>query len=99
VTVLPRFAPGDRVTVLDLDKPGHVRIPRYVRGHSGVVEQFCGAFLNPEDLSVGRVDGPVVCLYRVCFEQPALWADYAGSPGDLLHIEIYEHWLETGVSE
>ncbi len=90
-----RFAVGDAVAVLDLGKAGHVRTPCYVRGRTGRVVQFCGCYLNPEDLAVGRTGGPVVPLYRVAFRQSALWADYAGSAADTLVIEIYDHWLAS----
>ncbi len=89
----PLFAVGDRVTVLDLRKPGHVRTPDYILGHTGVVVQFCGCFLNPEDLSLGRTDGPVVALYRVQFAMSQLWAEPQHHPADTLCIEIYGHWL------
>ena len=89
----PRFDQGDKVLVLDLGKSGHIRIPFYVRGHVGTVIHRCGSFLNPEDLAVGNVAGPVVPLYRVSFSMKQLWPDYAGSPSDLLYIEIYDHWL------
>jgi nitrile hydratase len=89
----PRFDAGDKVLVLDLGKPGHVRIPFYIRGHIGTVIHRCGCFLNPEDLAVGSVAGPVVPLYRVGFFMNRLWPDYVGSASDLLYIEIYDHWL------
>jgi nitrile hydratase len=89
----PRFDSGDRVVVLDLGKTGHVRTPFYIRDHVGTVLHRCGAFLNPEDLSVGNVGGPVVPLYRVGFKLNELWPDYRGSPSDMVCIEIYDHWL------
>ena len=88
-----RFRVGDRVQVLDLGKSGHVRTPFYVRGKVGEVAQFCGFFLNPEDLSVGNAAGPVIPLYRVSFRQKDLWPDYIGPPDDKLQVEIYDHWL------
>lgn len=91
--MVARFAPGDRVTVLELDKAGHIRTPHYVRHHSGDVVQLCGHFLNPEDLSVGRTAGPVVPLYRVRFRMDDLWPEYRRNPGDALFIELYDHWL------
>ncbi len=89
----PRFRAGDRVRVLDLGRPGHVRIPFYVRHHTGVVERYCGAYPNPEQLAYGRPGLPPVDLYRVHFRQPALWPDYPGPPQDTVEIEIYDHWL------
>lgn len=88
-----RFAVGDRVNVLDLGKPGHVRIPFYVRGATGEVVQYCGTYLNPEDLAIGITSGPAIDLYRVAFEQVALWPGENHPPRDRLIIEIYDHWL------
>jgi nitrile hydratase subunit beta len=88
------FSVGDHVTVVALGKPGHVRTPDYVLGKSGVVIQFCGYFLNPEDLSVGQTGGPMVPLYRVEFLMSHLWQTEPRQPHDLLCIEIYGHWLE-----
>ena len=89
----PRFDRGDRVVVLELGKSGHIRTPFYIRGRVGTVIHRCGAFLNPEDLAVGIVAGPVVPLYRVGFLMNMVWPDYVGNPLDALYIEIYDHWL------
>lgn len=88
-----RFAVGDTVVVLDLGKPGHVRIPVYVRGKTGEVVQYCGRYLNPEDLAVGITSGPVIDLYRISFSQQDLWPDEVNPESDRLIIEIYDHWL------
>jgi len=90
---MPRFLPGDPVLILDLGKPGHVRIPRYVRQKCGTVERYCGAYENPEDLAYARRGGAPVDLYRVRFAQHDLWPDYGGPVGDTLEIEVYDHWL------
>lgn len=88
-----RFWPGDRVRVCELHKVGHVRTPFYIREKTGEVVQFCGHFLNPEELSLGRTSGPVVALYRVRFSMKQLWPDYARNANDALIIEVYDHWL------
>ena len=90
----PRFHPGAPVRVRELDKPGHVRTPRYVRGKRGVIERLCGAFRNPEELAYGKWDGLLVPLYRVRFAQSDLWPEYAGGECDTVDVELYEHWLE-----
>jgi nitrile hydratase len=88
-----RFRVGDRVQVLHLGKTGHVRIPFYVRGKLGEIVQYCGRYLNPEDLAVGRTDGPTIDLYRVRFAQRDLWPADSLPEQDSLVIEIYDHWL------
>lgn len=90
-----RFQPGERVRVRWADPPGHVRTPRYIRGHTGVIERICGVYPNPEELAYARSGLPAQPLYRVRFVQRELWDDYAGSPQDTLDVEIYQHWLET----
>lgn len=95
-TVTVRFGVGDRVKVREAYPIGHVRTPNYVRGKQGVIERVCGAFPNPEELAYARPGLPAQPLYRVRFLQRDLWPDYAGQPLDVLDVEIYQHWLETG---
>ena len=90
----PRFRPGDRVAVRAAYPLGHVRTPFYIRGKNGVVERFCGAFANPEELAYARSGLPRRPLYRVRFQQTDVWPDYAGENSDTVDIEIYQHWLE-----
>lgn len=94
-----RFDPGDRVRVR-VDYPhGHCRTPFYCRGKSGEVERICGAFRNPEVLAYGGEGLPKLPLYRVRFRQAELWPDYRGPDGDVVEIELYEHWLEPADEE
>jgi nitrile hydratase len=89
----PPYAPGARVRIIDLNKPGHVRTPTYVREKVGTIDFFCGAFENPEERAYGRVGGARIPLYRVRVMQRDLWPDYEGSANDSLVLEIYHHWL------
>ena len=89
----PSYAVGDRVRILDIGKPGHVRTPTYVRHKIGTIERFCGMFENPEDKAYGRWGLPPIPLYRVQLKHVDIWPDYDGGPGDVLEIEIYDHWL------
>ena len=95
----PRFAAGDRVRVLELARPGHVRTPHYARGKCGVVERFCGAFGNPEELAYGRWDGAPVPLYRVRFRLTDVFPSAVGARErddaecDTIDVELYEPWL------
>jgi len=92
----PVFAVGDRVRVREVDAPGHIRTPHYIRGKTGIVERFVGFFKNPEELAYGRSGEPKRALYRVRFVQREVWSDYDGAAGDTVDIDIYEHWLESG---
>lgn len=89
-----RFTAGQRVRIASRDAPGHVRTPVYVRGRVGVVERVLPVFLDPEREAYGVNAGTEVRLYRVRIPQAALWPDYRGGPGDVLELEVYEHWLE-----
>jgi nitrile hydratase subunit beta len=93
-SIAARFQVGDRVRVRWAEPIGHVRTPWYIRGHSGVIERFCGAFANPEELAYGRSGLPLQPLYRVRFRQADVWPDYVGNSEDKIEIEIYQHWLE-----
>ena len=88
-----RFKTGDRVRVAKTHPPGHRRTPFYIRGKTGVVERYCGAFRNPEELAYGFDGEPQRHLYRVRFRQADIWPDYKGPARDTLDLEVYEHWL------
>jgi nitrile hydratase len=89
----PLFATGDRVSVMVTHPPGHRRTPYYIRGKTGVVERYCGAFRNPEELAYGFDGEPRRHLYRVRFRQREIWPDYRGPEHDTLDLEVFEHWL------
>ena len=87
------YQPGDMVRVRDDYPIGHIRTPVYIRGKTGRVEKFFGAFGNPETLAycLPSDDRP---LYKVRFEQKKIWPGYKGSARDTMELDIYEHWLE-----
>ena len=91
---MARFCLGDRVAVRTAYPSGHIRTPFYIRGKIGVVEHIYGEFANPEELAYGHDGLPKRPLYRIRFQQVNVWPDYAGSVGDTLNVDIYEHWLE-----
>lgn len=86
--------PGDEVRVKNVHPPGHRRTPYYVRGRRGIVQKYCGEFLNPEELAHGFSGLPKKRLYRVTFLQRELWPDYCGDVTDTVTVDVYEHWLE-----
>ncbi len=73
----------------------HVRTPGYLFGASGVIERYCGVYSDPSLLAFGVDSGPPQHLYRVRFEQHALWLPVGLiTPHDTVDVEIYECWLE-----
>ena len=89
-----RFAVGDRVHVRAAFPPGLVRTPHYLRGKRGEILSIAGRFANPEELAYGRDGKPAQALYRVRFDQAALWPDYQGQARDTVVADLFEHWLE-----
>ncbi len=87
------FQPGQLVRIADRTPSVHHRVPSYAKGKVGRIERVCGLHGEPEKFIRG--DGkPAQRIYRVRIPQFDLWDDYAGTAGDDLEIEIFEHWLE-----
>ena len=89
------FKAGDRVRVSTRSPIGHYRVPTYLRGKIGSVEKVIEpAAIDNEEEGYGRNAGSKRHYYRVAFRMSEIWADYAGSERDGLHIEVFESWLE-----
>ena len=87
----PRFAVGDRVRATLTAQPGHTRLPRYVRGHVGVVVGVQGAHVVPDETAQGRsIAEP---LYTVAFAMAELFPEQTGS-GDKDHLDLWERYLQ-----
>jgi nitrile hydratase beta subunit len=87
-----RFKPGDRVRARNIHPKSHTRLPRYVRGHIGVVERLHGAHVFPDSVVLGRGEDPQ-WLYTVCFDGRALWGEDC-EPGVSVSVEAFEPYLE-----
>jgi len=85
-----RFQPGDRVIVRDDHVPGHVRMPAYVRGKTGVVVGVSPAYPFPDAHAhaVAAEDEPT---YDVRFRAEDLWPSSA-EPA-LVHVGIFQSYL------
>lgn len=88
------FGAGDRVKVAVRETHGHCRTPWYLRGRVGVIASVHGAYLDPIRLAYHKPGLPLAVLYKVRFEQRALWPGYGGPASDHLEADIYEDWLE-----
>ena len=86
------FAVGDLVRAKTLSPPTHTRLPRYVRGHVGVVERVHGAHVFPDSNAHGAGENPQ-WLYTVAFAGGELWGDDA-EPSLKISIDAFEPYLE-----
>lgn len=87
----PRYQAGDRVRAANRHPTGHTRLPRYVRGRTGVVINHAGAEPLPE-LAAEGVDQPRN-LYMVRFEATELWG-HEHTARDAIYLELWDDYLE-----
>ena len=90
VAARERFAPGDRVRVREDHVPGHVRMPGYIRGKSGVVVGVSPAYPFPDAHAHG-IEAQEEPTYDVRFRAQDLWPD-ACDPA-LVHVGVFESYL------
>ncbi len=87
-----RFKVGDRVRAKNIHPMTHTRLPRYARGHVGVVERLHGAYIFPDSITTGKGEDPQ-WLYTVCFDAKEIWGADA-DPKLKISIEAFEPYLE-----
>lgn len=90
--VAPRFKPGDHVVVRNINPASHTRLPRYVRGKTGVVEADRGVFCFNDTNAHGLGHKPQH-LYGVRFKARDLWGEQAAAH-DTLYIDMFEDYVE-----
>jgi nitrile hydratase beta subunit len=89
----PRFKAGDRVLARNLNPEGHTRIPRYARGHHGIIYRDWGVFVFPDTHAHGEGAKPQHC-YAVEFDGRELWGvDHPA--GERVYIDLWEDYLEA----
>ena len=86
-----RFKPGDRVRVKEDFVPGHIRMPAYIRGKTGVVVAESPAYPFPDAHAHGvpAADEPT---YDVQFRAEDLWPNDADPA--LVHVGVFQSYLE-----
>jgi nitrile hydratase beta subunit len=87
-----RFKIGDRVRAKNIHPPTHTRLPRYVRGHVGVIERLQGCHVFPDSVAIGAGENPQ-WLYTVVFAGRDLWGPES-DPTVKVSIEAFEPYLE-----
>jgi len=86
------FKPGDRVRARNMHPATHTRLPRYTRGHVGVVERILGCQVYPDSASMDLGENPQ-WLYNVVFDGTELWGPDA-DPTVKVSIDAFEPYLE-----
>jgi nitrile hydratase len=87
------FHVGDPVRMRNVNPKGHTRLPRYVRGHAGVIERIHGCHVFPDiHASPSREEDPQ-WLYTVRFSARELWGESA-DPTVTSSVEAWEPYLE-----
>ena len=86
----PLFAEGQRVLARDIHPTGHTRLPRYVRGHHGVITLAHPAFVFPDTNAHGWGEDPQY-VYAVQFRAADLW----GEGDHTVSVDLFEPYLEA----
>lgn len=90
----PRFKAGDTVIARNLNPEGHTRLPRYARGHHGIIRHDWGVFVFPDTHAHGSGTKPQHC-YAVEFDGRELWGD-DHPQGERVSVDLWEDYLEAG---
>ncbi len=85
-----RFAAGERVRARNLHPRTHTRLPRYVRGHVGVIERVHGAHVFPDVHAVTGEEDPQ-WLYTVRFSARELWGSDDNAS---ISVDAWEPYLD-----
>ncbi|MGE2814206.1 nitrile hydratase subunit beta [Mycobacterium heidelbergense] len=88
-----RFAVGDEVIARNIHPRGHTRLPRYVRGHRGVITRIHPAAVFPDTDAHGMGENPQH-VYTVSFDGHDLWGDTAEA-NMKVQLGMWESYLEA----
>lgn len=91
-SVPAKFKSGDKVRAKNIHPATHTRLPRYVRGHVGVVESDHGCHVFPDSAATDLGEHPQ-WLYTVVFDGRELWGPDA-DPAVKVSIDAFEPYLE-----
>ncbi len=89
----PRFRAGQSVCARNLNPTGHTRLPRYVRGKTGVVDRVHGVFVFPDTNAHFLGESPQH-VYSVRFAARELWGESA-APRDSVCVDLWEDYLDA----
>ena len=87
-----KFKVGARVRARNMHPATHTRLPRYTRGHVGVIERIHGCHVFPDSAATGAGENPQ-WLYTVVFDGRELWGPDT-DPTIKVSIDAFEPYLE-----
>ena len=90
--VAPRFRVGDGVRVRNHNPTTHTRLPGYLRGKIGIIEQDYGVFAFPDTHAHGLGENPQHC-YSVRFTAQEVWGPSASSR-DTLRVDLFDNYMD-----
>ena len=90
--VRPLFKVRQRVRARNIHPTGHTRLPRYVRGKTGVIVRDHGVYVFP-DTNAHFQGEKRQHVYSVRFTARELWGQDA-SPRDSIHLDMWDDYLE-----
>jgi nitrile hydratase len=90
------FAIGDRVRVKNDYVPGHVRMPGYIRGKTGVVVGVTPPYPFPDE-AAHNMPATMEPTYDVRFRSRDLWPDSCDDA--LNHVGVFQSYLEKAVPD
>lgn len=89
----PAFQIGDTVLIANRHPSGHTRMPRYIRGRSGVIVLYHNAHIFP-DVHAASAEKQAAHLYTVRFTGAALWGDRSSEPNTEVCVDVFEPYIE-----
>ena len=92
--VVPRFRLGNQVRVRNHNPATHTRLPGYLRGKTGTIEQDYGVFAFPDTHAHGLGEKAQHC-YSVRFTERELWGPTAPER-DSLRVDVFDDYMDLG---
>jgi len=87
------FRIGQRVRARNINLTGHTRLPRYLRGHAGVITMDHGLHVFPDTNAHFQGEQPQH-LYNVEFDAAEIWGADARFRGSIT-ADLWESYLEA----
>ena len=91
--VHPRFAIGARVRITNVPAGAHTRLPGYLRGRAGTVEQVLDGDYRYFCHTGDGIGGPMP-VYIVAFDSDELWGERAEEGPMTVVAELFEAYLQ-----